>query len=231
MSNLPTTVLFDKVGDIDKNQVADHCRGLINKYFTNTLESYFYIKKVDGVWYCEIQEGGPGKAFLPELLKSFSGKDVPEAVYIPSATRYVKVVNEEDGMQILALTDSESPDGLIIKATSRMSPYESDSRGIALFGLTFFTLSLITMIALFFTFKSVESFHYKPQADKFLTFHTQYLRMESLPQDRFINKVEYKDGKWTTDIQRRKVIEEEGSIFIEQASDLFKELTDKGEFK
>ena len=114
-------------------------------------------------------------------------------------------------MQILALTDSESPDSLIIKATSRMSPYESDSRGIVLFGLTFFTLSLITMIALFFTFKSVESFHYKPQADKFLTFHTQYLRMESLPQDRFINKVEYKDGKWTTDIERRKVIEEKDS--------------------
>lgn len=218
MSDLPIRVMFEKLGQVTRGDAEIYCKGKIERYFDNPIESFFFIKKVDDEWFCEIHEGGSGRAFLPDLIKILQDDNQPDEVLIPSGTRAIKASMEEDeGIIFYMLNDGDFPDLNIPKRTSRMTPFQGDSRGFLVVSISCLLMSLIVLVTSFTARETVREYQGMNNAvDQFITFHRMMNQMERLPENRYINKIEFNQGRWTIDINQREVIEDEVDAEIEK---------------
>jgi hypothetical protein len=211
MSDLPLNLMLERIGNVSRSDAELYCRGKIEKYFDNPIESFFYIKKVDGEWYCEMQEGGLGKAYLPELLKTLTDDNKPDEVILHNGTRHIKaVMDEEDGISFYILNDGDEPELHQVKRTARMTPFEGDSRGFLIISVSCLIMALIILVTSFTAKETVKSYQvYDTSIDQFTSFHRLMNQMERLPEDRFVNKIEFSNSRWSIDIKKREVITEE----------------------
>jgi hypothetical protein len=237
MSDLPISIIFDKLGNVSRRDAEAHCRGIIYKYFPNPVESHFFIKKHNNEWYCEVQEGGNGEAFLPEIIKKIKNNEEFEELYVPSGTKWTKVVNDVDeGILFVTLTDDKTDFPVEVKRTSWMTPFQGDSRNFLAISVSVLVISFIVMIVTYTSYKAVEQYTFEidHKKDTFSMLHRYQTQMERLPSDRYINKLEYSDGTWNLDIQKREVIKAENNkdnIFVTKANKLSQELKEQGVLK
>lgn len=211
MSDLPLRVILAKIGDVSKSQAENFCRGKVERYFdeSNRVESFFFTKKVNKEWYCEIHEGGKGRAFLPNTLKTLEDENEPNEVIIPSGTRYVKAdIDNEGVITFRTLGEDDKPESLSIKSTSAMTPYQGDSRNYLIVSVSVLIASFSILVASYIASKSVDTFEFSSGNDQFTTLHRVMNQMERLPEGRFIEKIEFKGGMWRSDIGKREVIDE-----------------------
>lgn len=211
MNDLPLRIIISKIGDVSKSQAENFCRGKIERYFdeNNRVESFFYIKKVNKEWYCELHEGGKGRAFLPSVLKTLNDENEPNEVIVPSGTRYVKAdIDNEYNIRFLTLGEDDKPEELSVKSSSVMTPYQGDSKNYLIVSTSVLIASLIILATSYTVSKSVDSFEVSSNNDKFATLHRVMNQMERLPENRYIKKIEFKGGRWRGDIEKRNVINE-----------------------
>lgn len=229
--SMPLRIMIEKLGYASRSDAELYCRDIIQRYFSNPVECFFYIKQVDKQWYCEIQEGGVGKAYLPHLLKLLKDEEQPNEIFIPSATRYLKAVNDsETGIDFLLLNDDEAPEGVEVKTSNRMTPFQGDNRNYLIISCFALVTSMIVMVSSYISYKAIDTYDYSSQVDQFATLHRELNTMERLPEDRYMNKLQYQNGRWTSDIQRRDIVDNnKESIFITRANELYEELKGQGE--
>lgn len=215
MSN-PIKVLFYRVSGLSKDDTRTYCRNQIDKQFNNSIESNFYFEEFEGLTYCEIQEGGTSECYLTDTIKQLTENGADE-VYIPSGTRYVKADYEATtGIKFLLMNEGFTPpeDALIAKKTNLMKPYHSDNRVFYQVSLFAFIISFVSAIAISVIMvgaSKVNIVQPEIKEDQFSSLHTVMRQVESLPEDRYVDKIIFDNNDWKLDLKRKevKVLEDE----------------------
>lgn len=103
-------VIIGYFPDITEKDAREYALGLAQKHCDQLAISYYGAYKHARGYVFEIQEGGNGKAYSPEIIKYFDSLPAYEAgehnaVVLKTATRLVEVVRHKDGLGMVILPE------------------------------------------------------------------------------------------------------------------------------
>lgn len=113
-AQLPIRVLIGYLPEVGERDALEYAEGVAAKHFDNLGQTYFDAFKCDAGYAYEVHEGGPGRAYLPEIIRYYQGlgqysADDVNKVAIRTATRTVEVVRQRAGLSALLLPESQKP--------------------------------------------------------------------------------------------------------------------------
>lgn len=138
---LPIQVIMGYLPEVSARDAMDFATGMSEKYVVQQGLAYFHVTKFERGFIYEVHEGGPGKAYAPEIAKYFASRgayraDEPLSVVIRTAGRMVEVTRQREGLAVVLLPESSTvapTDWLVPKA--RMTVAVPRRKGMLYFGL------------------------------------------------------------------------------------------------
>ena len=187
-----------------RRDAVEYVRGLIGRFcVAPEIAGYFLLREGDRFLY-EIQEGGPGRAWLPEIVRALSRTDAPVRVRV--GDRVAEIARGPDGeLAARLLPEGEGEPTLAPKGSGRLIPYErQDGRrlvaavsyliaGLAAAGVAAGVLTTATRAA------SEAALAHPVPAD-----HLPLTRLpERLGPREYIAAIRFEGGRWR--VERRSV--------------------------
>lgn len=206
---VPLKLLIGWLPKVSSRNATQYVTGMAEKHCQSPRDAGYLVMPFEGGWAYEIQEGGPGKAYLPVILKAFTqfrkkgDEDLSQAerFVIETGHRNVQVELLSEGLIAVNLPESSLtpvstkliPDGKLNSLMPERRPVLFIGAGIMLAGVLVFASSLI--------------WRYQPQSQpsaQVLSYPKNTLPFDqwttvtatSLPPGTVISKLEYADGKW-----------------------------------
>lgn len=199
------------MGWLPKVAVKDarlYLMGLAEKHCRSLRDTGYCLVPFDNGWAYEIHEGGPGKTYLPLLLKKFvqARKDnTPleevERVVIETATRRVQVELQPEGFTSVYLPESAlTPPTPGLEPEGKLHPVIPERRSVLFIGGAILAAGVLA-------FGASLIWRYQPQATpnaavvsygKGTLAYDQWnmLVATPTPPGTMVTKLEYSKGKW-----------------------------------
>lgn len=205
---VPIQLLIGWLPKVASKDARLYVEGLADKHCNNLKESGFLIYPFEGGWAYEIQEGGTGKGYLPQILKVLAAErkqDLPLAdttkFVIQTAQRRVQVELQNEGLLAIHL-----PESTLTPVTDGLTPDTSlrellpERRNVMFVGAAVLVAGVIT-------FGTALIWRYQPQLTpspvtvayvKNTMPFDQWgsLSVTKLPAGTAVTKLEYTNNKW-----------------------------------
>lgn len=199
------------LGWLPKVAVKDarlYVSGLADKHCQSMRDSGYLLVPFDNGWAYEVQEGGPGKAYLPAILKTFTearkaGMPVEEVerFVIETTTRRVQVEIQPEGFTTVML-----PESALTPATQGLTP-ETTLMSLAPERRSVLFIGGVVLAAGVLAFAAALIWKYQPQLTpnapvvsfgKGSLAYDQWNMLASTPTPpgTMVTKLEYAKGKW-----------------------------------
>lgn len=123
---LPVQILMGYLPEVTSKDAMDYALGMAEKYLTQVGMAFFYVTKHDRGFIWEVHEGGPGKAYGPEISTVFGTNrmgiagSTPMKVILDTATRKVEVTQGTEGLSAVLL-----PQNSMELATTSLIPRQN----------------------------------------------------------------------------------------------------------
>lgn len=200
---LPIRILMGYLPAVSARDAAEFALGVAEKNFDQPSISFFDAFAHEDGYVYEVHEGGPGRAYAPNLLKHLASasfmQDNPTAV-LATATRSVQVELTRGGLQCVLLPESaeaQPTEGLMPSA--KMRPVITKRTGLLISGAGIFVTGffglLLALLARMPTYEAppvapVERVSYEqlPMA--------QWNRVSSVPHDRYVKALRFEKNAW-----------------------------------
>jgi hypothetical protein len=212
-AELPIRVLIGFLAEVSEREAREYAQGIADRNCQQISLVYFDAFKYGNGCAYEIHEGGSGRAYLPEIIKSFkeSGtyrKDGEEdaSVFIRTATRMVQVSRTPEGLQAFLLPENSTEEASPwLQGTTKMSPALPTLVAVLVAGATLFitgflalSLAMVSRIQPFDAAAApvienvTEGFANSPLS--------RWAALQSVSGDEYVKAVRFANGKW--EIQR-----------------------------
>lgn len=200
---LPIRILMGYLPAVSARDAAEFALGVAEKNFDQPSISFFDAFAHEDGYVYEVHEGGPGRAYAPNLLKHLTSAsfmhDNPTAV-LATATRSVQVELTRGGLQCVLLPESaevQPTEGLT--PSTKMRPVIAKRTGLLISGAGVFVTGffglLLALLARMPTYEAppvapVERVSYEqlPMA--------QWNRVSSVPYDRYVKALRFEKNAW-----------------------------------
>lgn len=212
-AELPIRVLIGFLAEVSEREAREYAQGVADRNCQQISMVYFDAFKYGNGCAYEIHEGGSGRAYLPEIIKTFQAsgayrKDGEEdaSVFIPTAMRMVQVSRTPEGLQAFMLPESThevATPGL--QGTTKMSPAMPTRvavlvAGAALFITGFLSLSL-AMVSRIQPFEAAAAPTVENVTEGFANSPlSRWAALQSVSGEEYVKAVRFANGKW--EIQR-----------------------------
>lgn len=186
---------------------VDFAKGYATKHFDAPAICWHAVMPFMGGWLWEVQEGGPGRSFLPSVAKALA--EGVEQSWFRVGTRAYSISMRDGRPFCVLLPAAESKvliDGDVGKlvAKGQMTHVINRGTGMLVFGSTIFVTGLIFLSAAtgFYTLRQ----QFVPServVDATLLPHRQWSRVQSIPTNLYVEtmKLEAGDEQWQTAIK------------------------------
>lgn len=151
-AELPIRVLIGFLPEVSERDARDYALGVAERNCDQISIVRFDAFKLNNGFAYEIQEGGTGRAYLPEIIKHFQAMGPFEKaaetsnVFIRTATRTVQVDRTRDGLQAFLLPESATEAATDwLEGTSKMTPAIATMFGMLAFGAVLFTTGFFAL--------------------------------------------------------------------------------------
>lgn len=207
----PIQVWIGYLAEVTEKDAKAYALGVADKHNEQVSLSYFDVFKFKDGYVYEVHEGGSMHPFMPPILAHFNGLgnfslEESNSVYIRTAKRVVQVDRTRDGITAMILPESSTA-----KQTSWLVPAKTKMRAVMntfdhylVAGAVFFMFAFIALIAA--NLGRVQPY-IKPAAqeakkiDYFMTPMSQWSRVNSVPEGKYVKVLRFKDGKWDMQIE------------------------------
>lgn len=220
---LPYRVLIGWLPGVSAKEARAFIRDLADKHFESPSSSGYSLSEFEGGYAYEIQEGGPGRGYLAQVLKFFKKcreEERPatevERLIIPTQTRKVQIELLSHGMVALQLPESSAAQPTEwLEASSKLSPLAPARTAVLITGAAVFVTGVLAAVVA----GAVRYQPYTPPQPETLAYraselpHSQWRRIASLPPRVYVTNLEFKAGKWTVDRETAAAeeLQEEGA--------------------
>lgn len=205
---LPVMVLMGYLPEVTSKDAMDYALGMAEKYLTQVGMAFFYVTKHDRGFIWEVHEGGPGKAYGPEISAKFGNNRLagangsPLKVVLDTATRKVEVSQGVEGLTAVLLPQgsTEPADTSIIPRQS-MTPAIPRRKGLLITGALVLASGVLvsTLAGYFFRVQEFAAAPPRPVAtvDAKLLPHLYWknAQMGLRPEDR-VRAMRFEKGAW-----------------------------------
>lgn len=217
LSALPIRVLMGYLPEVSARDAREYAQGLASKHFEQ-LGLAFYGAFPYGTGYVfEVHEGGPGKAYAPEIIDYFEelgpfqvGEE--HKLFVETATRTVEIRRQRDGLVVLIL-----PESVRVVTSDALEPAKAltpvmDRRDKVLYvGSVIFATGFVAALTSGMLFRAQP---YEEVADPPPTSVSishlpigQWKRVVATPPGVYVSALKFADGKWLEpDIQQAEVV-------------------------
>lgn len=207
----PIQIWIGYLAEVTEKDAKAYALGVAEKHNEQVSLSYYDVFKFKDGYVYEVHEGGAMHPFMPTILAHFNGLgnfslEESNAVYIRTAKRVVQVDRTRDGITAMILPESSTA-----KQTSWLTPAKTKMRAVMntfdhylIAGAVFFMFAFIALIAANLGrvqpyIKPVEQESKK--IDYFMTPMSQWSRVNSVPEGKYVKVLRFKDGKWDMQIE------------------------------
>ena len=209
----PIRVLIGFLAEVSEREAREYAQGVADRNCQQISMVYFDAFRYGNGCAYEIHEGGNGRAYLPEIIKTFQAsgayrKDGEEdaSVFIPTATRMVQVSRTPEGLQAFMLPENSTEEATPgLQGTTKMSPALPTLvavlvAGAALFITGFLSLSL-AMVSRIQPFEAAATPAVENVTEGFANSPlSRWAALQSVSGDEYVKAVRFTNGKW--EIQR-----------------------------
>lgn len=215
-------------GTTKKNEAMDYARGFIDNHYASPKSCFIYTSSYEDVYAVEIHDGGEGKPYLPNVIKTL--EDDPTAcACIQNKRRTLEIKKNDRGefSSILLPEGLDSTETNIVRIypdeKSNMRPYSYNNILFAIISMTlcalgFTLLVFTTIVALLAYQKPIKTL--PTTKVKNLPIQQWGALIENYTYDMYVEKVTFEHGRWKT-TQRKAPIETEK--VKEELKDIVKE--------
>lgn len=204
--SIPISILFGYLPDVREQDAVEYALGYAAEFMQLHGMVYFEAFPYRQGYAFEVQQGGNGRAFLPEVLKYFNSKGdfVPGenvSVVIHTATRQAEVYRTRDGLDFVLLPEGTTKEITEwLKPTSAMTPAINRKTGFFVVGAVMFATGFAAMMvsSMLTRFQEFEpappvQVEYVKLAD---TPSGQLSKLSNVPENSYVKALRYKNGAW-----------------------------------
>ncbi len=228
LQELPIRVFIGFLPEVTERDARDYALGIAERNCEQiSLVFYDAFKLNDGYAY-EVHEGGPGRAFLPEIITHFGTlarfeKGADEAnVFIRTATRMVQVDRTLEGLQAFLLPESatDAPSEWL-EGTAKMTPAIQTLRAVLVAGAGLFIAGFLSLSFAFISRIQPYEEPKAPMVEKAIDNYnrspmSRWTAIQGVTGNEYVAALKFKDGKW--DLQRETVDAQAPAPAVEPAS-------------
>lgn len=107
----PLQLFMGYLPEVTSKDAMEYAMGVAEKYATQMGLTHFHATKYGRGFLYEVQEGGSGHAYGPEIARHFNAQgpyveDAPVSVVIPTGTRLIEVTRMREGVEVLLLPEA-----------------------------------------------------------------------------------------------------------------------------
>lgn len=145
------TVVIDFLdGTNKKSEAIAYARGFIDNHYPVPADCYMYAIEYEGGYAVEIHDGGDGKAYMPEIIKTLQ-EDPSACICIRNKRRVLEIKkSDKEGFSSILLPEGiDSVETNIVNicpANTNMTPYSFKALPFALIGMVFGALGFAFLI-------------------------------------------------------------------------------------
>ncbi|MCT4574910.1 MAG: hypothetical protein N4A43_01500 [Alphaproteobacteria bacterium] len=145
------TVVIDFLdGTSKKSEAIAYARGFIDNHYPVPADCYMYAIANEGGYAVEIHDGGDGKAYLPEIIKTLQ-EDPTACICIRNKRRVLEIKkSDKEGFSSILLPEGiDSVETNIVNicpSNTNMTPYSFKALPFALVGMVFGALGFSFLI-------------------------------------------------------------------------------------
>lgn len=199
-------MLLGWIPGVSRKEARQFVSDLVDKHCDSPTQTSYYLLPFEGGIAYEIHEGGPRRAFLPRILKHFAaarseGKPASEVerLVLHTETRAVQVELGAAGFISLQMPESASvPATDWLEAGPGMQAVAPARWGVLIVGAVVFATGIAASVASMATryqpYEQPPAVSVKYLRDQLPT--SQLRRLSAVPESMYVDKLEYRDGKW-----------------------------------
>lgn len=195
--DLPVFLLYGSVISGSQKDVDSMVRGIMQRHCYDLSQAGYKLMKYRSGFIYEIKEGGKNRSWLKSIVKRLDEKG---SVILPSATRYVRLVQEETGIQCEILPENSKPDDIFTPLESgHLLPYHNYMAKWVVTSVALASFSVICFSASLWMQKHLLENKAKgmlmQSINKTKTLPILYWP-EVIGENEIVVKLEFKDGRW-----------------------------------
>jgi hypothetical protein len=194
----------------NKNDAIELAKGYITRRFNAVESSWYSVAPLLEGYLWEVHEGGQGKGYIEGVMDALA-ENPGATIWFPSGTRAFQFMMRDGKPFGVLLPQDESEvvkrgDVAPILPRTRMKRAVNRGTGVMVAGATLFGASVVSMVAsiVFYSFIGVAPPTYKEVSLPTLP-HAQWRLVGNVPATEIISKLEFKDGRWSTDSRPHKI--------------------------
>jgi hypothetical protein len=209
--NVPIQIIMGFLPEVTSRDAIEYAIGMSEKYVVQQSLAYFHATKYENGYLYEVHEGGPGKAFGPEIAKLFASKgayrgDEVTRVTLATSARMVEITRLRLGLSAVLLPESSvqaATEGLVPRVMMTSAIPRRTAILYAGVGLLVSGVLMATLSGVFFRLKGYSA--PPAQANDVISVrnlpHIQWERLSAQlqPGDR-VKALKYENNNWRTEL-------------------------------
>lgn len=205
-SALPIRVIIGYLPEVTERDALEYAVGIAEKHFEQMGMAFFDAHKYANGFAYEVHEGGPGKAYLPDIIKYFDSLGAYRtgelnAVVLRTATRFVEVQRMREGLAAIILPESSTMAPTEwLEATASMRPAVNKRTALLVAGAALFVTGFVAMIV---TSMLTRYQPYEPMPEQKVEFINatnmpfgQWPQLETVPRTSYVKALRYRNSRW-----------------------------------
>lgn len=219
---MPIAVIFGFLPNVREQDAREYALGFAAEFMQTHGMVYFEAFPYKEGFAFEVQQGGEGRAYLPEILRFFDTKGEFEAgesvsVIVDTATRKAEVYRTRDGLDFVLLPEGSPKEPTEwLKGSQTMTPTVNRKTGFFVTGaVTFATGFAAMMVGSMLTRYQPYEPPPVPTVEYVLLKDSpmgQWEAIESVPKNSYVKALRFRNGKWeapevVVDVEMMKLAE------------------------
>ena len=203
---LPIKILIGYQPDVLARDAKEYAIGLAHKHFSDVGLAFWGVYEYENGFVFEIHEGGPGKAYGPEIIKFFQEQgpfdnSKQNELRIKTATRTVQVLRKERGLAGILLPENSTKEDSGIVPLKALEPCIDRRTKLLKFSMIIAGSGIAALLICgsFFRlqpFEEIKTTEHRVSAGNLPIF--QWNRIVLGPSE-YLKTLQFKDGKWSHD--------------------------------
>lgn len=149
-SSIPNRMVIDFLeGTLRKKDAIAFARGFIEHHFDSLTASGYFVMPYEQGYIFEAQEGGPQRAYLPNIMKALDD-DPATSACVQMARRIMEVKRSQSGTYTAVLlpegTESQNEDIAFPPPGPKLLPFQRSGMTMLYTGISFAAMGLIVFI-------------------------------------------------------------------------------------
>ncbi len=203
---LPIRILMGHLPEVTERDAREYAQGIAEKHFEQMGLSFFDAYEFGNGYVFEAHEGGPGRAYAPDIIRHFNGLgpyQVGEinSVVIRTATRLVEVQRTREGLAAILLPEAADIEATPwLRPSNKMTPGLNRRTHFFKAGLALFVSGGVAALLSGTVFR-LQPYEAPPEQKVEMISannlpRSQWARMEALPSNTYVRALRYRNDKW-----------------------------------